>query len=271
MTNQTDDVRVGLRRSALRGTLVVIIASAALLGASKIGAIESIGGWFSSPQAARQDSLQLDALLTRVRGVDPVICNMVGRSLDNRFGGFSFRIYAWDSLDTASEELVDWINRASVPEHLIAPLRRGLNDPDACVRRIAARFLGRAEVLDLSTHLSSELGSTTPFVREAALMALGHFDRFSGLDEARRALKDSEPMVRVAAAWALGMIEHSDAIPALTEALADADTRVRMQAALALGQIENESAIPALVRVLESDRDPRVRRAAAAALGQISG
>src|SRR5688500_19889117 len=99
MTNRSDDVRVGIRRSALRGTLVLAVAAGALLGADKIGAIELFGGWISRPQAAQQDSVQLNALLTRVRGVDPVVCNMVGRSLDNRFGGFSFGIYAWDSLD----------------------------------------------------------------------------------------------------------------------------------------------------------------------------
>lgn len=270
MTNENNDVRVGLVRSALRGTLALLIGAVALLGAKRIAASGTFGASLSSAEIVQQDTTQLNAFLSRVRGVDSVVCNMVGRSLDNRFGGFSWGIYAWESLDTQSEELIHWINRAAVPAHMIPRLRRGLSDSDACVRRIAARFLGRAEVIDLSAQLP-ELTSSTPAVREAALLAVGHFERQSGLDDARRALRDSEASVRVAAAWALGMIEHSDAIPALTDALGDSESGVRAQAALALGQIENESAVPALVRLLESDRDPKVRRAAAAALGQISG
>ena len=270
MTIRTKQARA--KRLALRGTLVLTFAGAAIFGASKSGALSGVLGWLTPSAAAQQeDSVQLNALMTRVRGVDPVMCNLIGRALDNRFGGFSFRIYAWESLEPGEEALIEWVNRASIRENMMPTLRRNLSDPDACTRRIAARFLGRAEILDLSVQLTSELSSSDPLVREAALLALGHFDRVSGLDEARRALEDASANVRIAAAWALGMIEHSDAVPALTDALADADVRVRIQAALALGQIESESAMPALIRLLENDRDPRVRRAAAAALGQISG
>ena len=271
MTIETKQARAGTR-PALRGTLVLMIAGGALFAASKSGAVESISGWLNAPQpSAQQDTAHLSALMTRLRGVDPVICNLVGRSLDHRFGGFSFHIYAWESLDEQSDALVDWINRASVKEGLVPVLRRNLSDGDGCIRRISARLLGRAEVIDLSAQLRAELASSLPQVREAALMALGHFDRQSGLDEARQALKDADASVRVAAAWALGMIEHSDAVPALTDALSDGEVRVRIQAAFALGQIESETAVPALIRLLENDRDARVRRAAAAALGQISG
>lgn len=271
MKMETKQARTG-SRPALRGTLVLMLAGGALFGARNSGAVESISGWLNAPQqSAQQDTVHLNALMTKLRGVDPVVCNLVGRSLDHRFGGFSFRIYAWESLDEPSDALIDWINRASVKEQLVPVLRRNLSAADGCIRRISARLLGRAEVIDLSAQLKAEMASTTPHVREAALMALGHFDRQSGMDEARQALKDADASVRVAAAWALGMIEHSDAVPALTDALADGEIRVRIQAAFALGQIESETAVPALIRLLENDRDPRVRRAAAAALGQISG
>jgi HEAT repeat protein len=288
-----------VNRSALRGSVALIFASGALLVCT---GSRALNGFRPNQQNPVQDTVQLTALLTKVRGADPTVCHLIGRALENRWGPH----FGGNMIDPAStgvdDVLIDWINSSIIDRNLIPQLRRGLNDADGCVRRTAAHLLGRSRAADLSAELRAELVNSAAPTREAALLALGYFDRPSGIDAAQSGMRDADANVRVAAAWALGMIESTAAIPALTAAtrdpdprmrrtvawalgtiesssavpalstmLADADVTVRIQAAYALGQIESADAIPALVRLLETDRDPRVRRAAAAALGQISG
>jgi hypothetical protein len=300
MTKQQNTVRTGNSRPALRGSVVAMLGVGALLVCTGTRALNSTIGFRPSQQTPAQDSAHVQALLSKVRGSDATICQLIGRALDNRWGNFSG--FMMDPLTFGDDELLEWLNTSAVGRHLLPVLRRSLADADDCVRRTSARLLGRSRVTDLAEDLSAELTSSNAATREAALLALGYFDRPSGLDAARRALRDADMTVRIAAAWTLGMIESRDAIGALTEAardndvrmrrtvawalgtiesptsvpalstmLGDVDVSVRIQAALALGQIESADAIPALVRLLETDRDPRVRRAAAAALGQISG
>ena len=298
MTNEQNTVRTGDRRPALRGSVAMIFATGALLVCTGSQALNSFR---LSQQNPTQDTIQLSTLLTKVRGADPTVCQLIGRALDNRWGNWGAHMID-PAAAAADQPLLDWINTATIDGRLLPILQRGLSDADGCVRRTAAHLLGRARVSDLSAQLSAELSAPAATTREAALLALGYADQASGLAAAQRAMRDTDASVRVAAAWALGMIENIDAIPTLTEAVRDADVRmrrtvawalgmiesptsvpalsgmlgdvdasVRIQAAFALGQIESPDAIPALVRLLETDRDPQVRRAAAAALGQISG
>ncbi|MEX2283485.1 MAG: HEAT repeat domain-containing protein [Gemmatimonadota bacterium] len=302
--NEQNLVRAGQRRLALRGTLALMFGGGLLLLTTSGKATELFDSWRAPQVAEAQDSTQITQLLAKVRGLDPTICQLVRRSLDNRFGNWYGGGYLHDPAGVGAEELLaDWNQRSAVVRPGVLPvLRRSLSDADACVRYTSAQLLGRAEVGDLSAELRSELGSTSAATREAALLALGYHDKPTGVDPARRALRDGDLSVRIAAAWALGSIEHRDAISALAEQAADPDVRmrrtvawalgtiedrsaiatlsrmltdaeasVRIQAAHALGQIEDAEAIPALVRLLETDRDPKVRRAAASALGQISG
>jgi vesicle coat complex subunit len=290
-------VRVGACRLALRGTIVLTSACAAVLL-----------GRPSTPTAAQaglptgaQDAAQLQTFMSRVRGIDPTVCALIGRSLNNRWGGWHSLLAVDGQGGGADARLLSWLDGAEIDARLLPTLRTALNDSDACTRRTAAQLLGRARVSDLSVELRTELRSANAGTREAALLALGHFDKPSGFDDARSALRDSEPGVRATAAWALGMIERADAVgvlaesardsnvgvrrvvawalgaiesssalPTLIDMLDDADSSVRIQAALALGAIENADAITPLTRLLQSDRDPQVRRAAAAAIGQIS-
>jgi len=88
MTIRSDTVRAGLRRSALRGPLALIFAGGlVVVGASAQGR-QSVGAWIARDQEPAQDTVLVNRLLSKVRGVDPAICQLVGRSLDNRFGGF---------------------------------------------------------------------------------------------------------------------------------------------------------------------------------------
>jgi HEAT repeat protein len=255
------------------------------------------------PSNEVQDTAHLNELLNKVRGVDPVVCQLVGRSLDNRWGpGWGSMLVSANGPSFDQNGLLDWMNSGSVERALLPRLRAGLADSDVCVRLTAAHLAGRAEVQDLSADLRAELASTNARTREAAVTALGYFDKESGTNDARRALVDPDMGVRKAGAWALGMMERADAVGALTQAAGDADpgmrrivawalgniesstavptltkmledpeATVRIQSAHALGSIESADAIPALIKLLSEDRDPAVRRAAASALGQISG
>ena len=303
MTTKQNIVRAGNERSARRGRLVFILVGIALLVATGTRAKTSVSAWRTQTPGAPQDTARLNEFLSKVRGVDPAVCQLIGRSLDNDWGPYMGSIMVGASGPAFDDDgLLEWLNRFNVERPLVPRLRAGLNDADACVRQTAAHMLGRARVVDLSAELRAELGAANPRTREAAVSALGFFDRPSGLDDARRALRDADIGVRRAGAWALGMIESVEAVSALTEVATDADaglrrmvawalgnieatsavttlTRmledaepsVRIQAAHALGEIESTDAIPALIKLLSEDRDPAVRKAAAAALGQISG
>jgi HEAT repeat protein len=301
MTTQQNTVRTGDRRPALRGSVALILATGALLVCTGSQALKHNFSLSQQNPVQAQDTAQLTALLARVRGSDATVCQLIGRALDNRWGNWGGHIVD-PTAAGADQALLDWINTVTIDETMLPTLRRGLSDPDGCVRRTSAHLLGRARFSSLSADLRSELGSPSAATREAALLAIGYADQATGLAAAQRAMRDADASVRVAAAWALGMIENADAMAALNEAARDPDVRmrrtvawalgmienpasvpvlsgmltdpessVRIQAAFALGQIESKDAVPALVRLLETDRDPQVRRAAAAALGQISG
>jgi HEAT repeat protein len=293
-------VRAGNRRFALRGTLVLTIGGGLLLLAGSGRATTLFNATRSDTLVQQQDTARLAQLLTKVRGLDPTICQLVRRSLDNRFGNWYG--FVNDPAGTSDDLLADWSSRSAIRSDALPLLRRSLADADACVRHTSAQLLGRAQLSDLSADLRAELASSSAPTREAALLAIGYHDKPTGVAAATRALRDSELTVRIAAAWALGMIEQRDAVGALGEFARDPDVRmrrtvawalgaiedraaiatltrmledtepgVRIQAAHALGAIEDVEAIPALVKLLETDRNPDVRRAAAVALGQISG
>jgi HEAT repeat protein len=272
-------VRGGSSRPAPGGTLVLVISGMVLLTGAGVRQIRKAASQEAQPsvrssalpEVLQQDFANVRAFLARVRGVDPTICHLMSRAVGNRWGG-------WHSVDAIGpyaaagvDRLLAWLDTRDIQSELVPLLRAALQDEDVCVRRSAAQLLGRARVSNLAAELGNELNSGNATTREAALIALGNFDRISGVAPARTALRDPDVSVRVAAAWVLGVLEGNEANSALMDAARDPDARVRSTVAWALGEIENADAIPVLVRMLESDRDVQVRRAAAGALGRIGG
>ena len=303
MTMKHDNLRAEHEWPARRGRYVLVLVGAVLL-LTTVARVRGAGNFVElRPSNEVQDTARLNELLSKVRGIDPVVCQLVARSLDNRWGpGWSGMLVSVNGPSFDQNGLLDWMNSGTIDRALLPRLRAGLADGDACVRLTAAHLAGRADAEDLSAELRAELSSANARTREAAVTALGYFDKASGTNDARRALVDADMGVRKAGAWALGMMERADAVGALTQAAGDADpgmrrivawalgniesstaaptlTRmledpeatVRIQAAHALGSIESSDAIPALIKLLSEDRDPAVRRAAASALGQITG
>jgi hypothetical protein len=197
--------------------------------------------------AVRDESAAVTRLLAVVRGVDPVLCELVVRSVDTH-GWWS----RWDGssgnpldVDSASAALIAWIQRKHSDPVVVPRLRTALRDPDGCVRRVAGSFLGRVEHPTAAAALVAALEDPSAETRQVAALGLGLWDRdddngtpSSVVEPLVRRLRDDSPMVRRSAAWALGSLEATGAITALIEALQrDTDPRVRQAAAWALGQV----------------------------------
>jgi HEAT repeat protein len=120
----------------------------------------------------------------------------------------------------------------------IPTLRAGLEDADACVRRVSARLLGRVRHPDAVEALLDALGSSSATTRQLAAIGLGYAEDRSAVDPLLDGLGDDVAAVRAAVAWALGEIEDVRAVAPLTRLLRDdPDRDVRRAAALALGEV----------------------------------
>ena len=91
-----------------------------------------------------------------------------------------------------------------------------LSDPNAGVRTVAAMVAGKSQLRSLAPTIRTMLNDQSPYVRSAALFALGSFGDEIDLTELSQLLLDHP------------------------------DTRVRSQAAFILGELGEESAIPLL-------------------------
>ncbi len=269
----------------------------ALLGAALATGTAALAG---SPGVVAQDA-PYTQVLQSVRGLDPIACGLVTRSLHNRWGSGSVRPVV-DVPDQGepgiATEVEELINQRPGPADL-DELLAGLGDADRCVRNLAAEFLGwmddpnpvdqltplvrgggaaalpalralgHGEWREALPLLVGTLGSRNAEVRAAAAWALGGLEQPSSIDALGAVVSDPDVSVRRTAIWALGQIERSAALPLVMPALNDPEASVRLNAAWALGQIEDSEAIPALVARLGTDTDPVVRNAIAWALGQI--
>ena len=222
--------------------------------------------------AAAQDGEGARALLAAVRGANPVLCELATAAVGNG--------WPWGSGDDddapslarrtgESRAALDWVGRRVDNAGDVAVLRGGLADPDACVRRVSARLLGRGRTQAGVDALLEALRSGDPARREAAILGLGYTESERAVGPLTALLDDGDPEVRGGAAWALGHVGRREATPALARLVRDREPRVRRAAARALGRLEDAAAVPALAQLLASDSDPTVRRAAAWALGKI--
>jgi hypothetical protein len=217
-----------------RRTGVISIPALSLLatGAVGIGATDDLS---AQPRTSR-DSVYAVQALDDVRGLSPLACDMVVRSLGmGWWGGYDRQ----PDTNPQHLELQRWMTGPSSDPTAVAPLANALSDTDPCVRRVAARLLGN------NRHPSA-------------------------VQTLLRALSSSAAQTRTAAAIGLGVAGQRNTVPRLIAALGeDAAPSVRASAAWALGEIDDPRATPILIRVLEHDTDPAVRQAAAWALGEM--
>jgi len=195
----------------------------------------------TSTVAVADDTAKLARLLSAVRGVDPLICEMATRNVDMH-GSWSH----WGPLggnplevDSAGAALLTWIQRDHNDPAFVPRLRAALSDTDTCVRRVAGAFLGRIDHPSAMAALLAALEDSRAETRFVSALGLGLADKPAAVAPLVRRLKDDSPLVRRAAAWALGSLEASTALLPLIDVLQhDADPRVRQAAAWAIGQID---------------------------------
>ena len=183
------------------------------------------------------DSTRALLLLDNARGANPVMCELAMRSIDNRYGSWGSAGRAPDAV-IGQRALLEWAGAEIKNADAVPVLGEALSDTDVCVRRMAARLLGRVKHRSALTMLLSQL-------------------------------ENGDDRTRQMAAVGLGSADTSDAVGALLSVLTDRVAAVRAAATWALGEIEDERAVDALTRVLSEDSDPMVRRQAAWALGNM--
>jgi HEAT repeat protein len=247
------------------------------------------------------DSARVESYLTAVRAMEPMYCEMLVDQVGNFWNSSGdFRIGLLAESNRNWEEARDSLYGATTNPAALRREVRGLDDANACVRRAAAKLLGRSGPAGYNA-IREALRSGSERVREAAALAAGQNDEATALaDDILRATRDQSPNVVAMATWALSEFEkpeylnrlaeltkHSDVrvrraavhgvghielparvVPVLLPLLGDNDAGVRYYAAGGLGNQEDPRAAPGLAQLL-SDRDHRVKMAAAEALGDI--
>ena len=152
--------------------------------------------------AQTQTPDRLRRLLEGIRGATPVQCEMALGSIN---GWYGWRQIVPDR-DPQAGPLVTWVEVGPKDPGLVAPLGAALEDPDPCVRRMAARLLGRTRLPAARARLLQALGDANPETRRMGAIGLGVYGDRSVVPQLVRALNDREPQVRAAVAWALGAV-----------------------------------------------------------------
>ena len=225
---------MSMRALAIGGLLIFAAACA------RDGSAQSLSAM------VRDDTAAVSRFLTAVRGADPLLCELAARNVDmhgwwSRFGPMVDNPL---DVDSSSAVLVAWVQRGNKNPILVPRLRTAMRDTDACVRRVAASFLGRIDHPTAIAALVAALDDASADTRHVAAIGLGLADDKSvgggAVESLMRRLRDDSPRVRRSAAWALGSLEARIALLPLIEMLErDSDPRVRQTAAWALGQISD--------------------------------
>jgi hypothetical protein len=184
------------------------------------------------------DTASLLRVLHVVRGVDPLLCEVVVRNVDMHGWWSHWGPISNDPLDADSSAaaIIRWIQDDHNDPRLVPALVAAIRDPDNCTRRVAGSFLGRIDHPSARSALLSALDDASAGTRSVAALGLGLAEYHGAVRPLIGKLRDESAEVRRASAWALGSIEDTAATASLVAVLArDPDARVRQAAAWAIG------------------------------------
>ena len=215
---------------------------------------------------AGADSARVASFLAALGHTDPVVCEMISDQIGNFWmsgeGGLGRLMDDPNLTQSAKDSLSGTVSEPRAITLLVATL--SANDP--CVRRVAAKLLGRSAVTN--DVLRDLLANPSSRVREAAAMATGENERRELRGPLERLLGDSVAGPAAMAAWALGEIQDPSSAMALIQAVHSNAPRVRLAGVWALGELQDASAAKEVVPMLR-DPDPAMRATAAEALGEM--
>ena len=112
-----------------------------------------------------------------------------------------------------------------------------------------ATVLGRLQSESAYRALHSRLDHPVLEKRIAAMWALHNYRRIDDISTVANQLTESSPDLRAAAALYLGHVGWSPAVESLVAATKDSVLQVRRNAVVALGEIGDAAALPAVIRV----------------------
>src|SRR5438046_9364896 len=151
-------------------------------------------------------------LLTALAHTGPVICDLIGDQLGNFWmGGEPGRLARFDdapNVQGAKDSLAGTITDPRAVSLLVATL----GAENACVRRVAAKLLGRSAVS--AAVLRGLLDNPAPRIRESAAFASGVGERRETRVALEHLLADSATGPAAMAAWARGEIRDPASAPA---------------------------------------------------------
>ena len=155
-----------------------------------------------------------------------------------------------------------------------------LSDPNIGVRTVAAMVAGRSKLTSLAPSIELLLDDESPYVRSAALYALGSFGEEVDLTELSvLLLEHADPRIRSHAAFLLGELGESSALPMLQQAASlqvpNASeverTLLRLQIAEAMIKLGSKQSIDTIRAALYPSRPGELEATALAVqiIGQI--
>ena len=203
----------------------------------------------ASQPADLRDVDAVTRVLASLRAADPAVCELAGQSITNGWG--------WGWMGNGDDPMprpmptpmptpmpMPFAGRGAgtvMPRtarassgwdaRVVDAFRPALRDNSRCVRRIAARVVGRAHPSWAPQEFAALAKSSEAGFREIGQLGLGVIEDPATMPAMIAGLGDSDETVRGTAAWALGQVESTQAIPALTKALGDSAVSVRRKAA----------------------------------------
>lgn len=214
------------------------------------------------------DSARVENYLSAIRGMEAMYCEMLVDQVGNFWNSSGeFRIGLLAESSRSWEESRDSLYGATTNPAALRREVRGLDDANACVRRAAAKLLGRSGPAGYSA-IREAMRSGSERVREAAALAAGQNDESTALaDDIIRATRDQSATVVAMATWALSEFEKPEYLNRLAELTKSSDVRVRRAAVHGVGHIELPARVVPVLLPFLSDEDAGVRYYAAGGLG----
>jgi len=150
-------------------------------------------------QAGGQDRTKL--LLDGMRGATPMQCELALQGMNGWWSNGPE-----PGRDAVAWNVISYAAHRDIESGSVGLLSLSLQDPDPCIRRIAARLLGRSQLPAARSRLLEAARDPDAGMRRLGATGLGYMNDKTVTRELVRLLDDKDAGVRAAAAWAIGAV-----------------------------------------------------------------